>query len=370
MKCQQCGINNPINNATCFACGSRLTAIPPEQIELPELPKTRSLRRLRNLTFGLKLRKDALKSAWEYIEMEWQLLRRPWWAAWLSVIPGLGQAYNRQWIKALIYFSIYLVLVTAIMIKINDPVSDYIIYFTLGLMAVAFVDALVTCLKRYQDIDLEFQPTRRQKISALFYALFAFGLFLIFLQFEIAAAFRLVHINNDSLIPFLRNGDHVCINSVPYWFRHPKRGDVVWYHTERFRAEDGENLWVIGEGTNIERIVGMPGERAEIKENKIYINGVLLDSKYYPLVSKHMPSIEIQVPKDSYFILYSVIPQPGNTIADKLGMFLGMPGSHNAHIADPAIWQKICAVQRKKIIGKPWFIYDPPQRRRFLKQSS
>jgi signal peptidase I len=299
--------------------------------------------------------------------MQWQLLRRPWWAAWLSVIPGLGQAYNRQWIKALIYFSIYLILIIGIIIKINDPFSDYIIYLALGLTAVSFVDALVTCLKKYQDIELEFQPTRQQKISAVFYALFAFGLLLIFLQFEFAAAFRLVHINNNSLMPIVQSKDRVCINCVPYWFRKPNRGDIVWYHTEQFRAEDSnENLWLIGEGTNIERVIGLPGEFVEMKDRKIYINTVPLAIEYYPLVTKNIPNVQVQLPHNAYFILRSVIPQPGDTLADHLGMALDLPSSHNAFIRETETWQQICTIPEKKIIGKVWFIYDPPKRRRFF----
>jgi signal peptidase I len=364
MKCRQCGINNPAENETCFVCGARIPKIAPEDIKLPTLPKSKTFRGLRNLTFGLKLRKDTIKAALQYFEMQWQILRHPWWAAWLSVIPGLGQAYNRQWTKAILYFSIYLILIIAIIIKINDPVSDYIIYFALGLTVVSFVDAMVSCLKKYQDIDLEFQPTRRQKISALFFALFAFGAILIFCQLEFAVAFRLVHINNNSLQPYIQVGDRVCITCVPYWFRNPKRGDVVWYHTVGFRAEDGENLWIIAEGTNLERVIGLPGELVEMKEGKVYINQIPIDTRYYPLVTNNMPNMSIQLPQDTYFILRSVIPQPGDTGADQLGMMLGMPSSHNAHIADPAIWHKVCSIPRKDIIGKPWFIYDPPKRRR------
>ncbi|MDI6783331.1 MAG: signal peptidase I [bacterium] len=367
MKCRQCGINNPAGNKTCFVCGARLPHISPEEIELPTLPKTKSFRGIRNLTFGLKLRKDAFKSALQYFEMQWQILRRPWWAAWLSIIPGLGQAYNRQWIKALVYFSIYLILIIAIIIKINDQISDYIIYFALGLTAVSFVDALVTCLKKYQDIELEFQPTRRQKISAFFYALFAFGLLLIFLQFEFATAFRLVHINNNSLMPIVQRGDRVCINCVPYWFRKPIRGDVVWYHTEQFSAEDSnDNLWIIAEGTNIEKVIGLPGERVELRDKKIYINNIPLGTEYEPLVTKNMPNVQVQLPENTYFILRSVIPQPGDTLADHLGMVLDLPSSHTALIRGTETWQRICSIPEKKIIGKVWFIYDPPQRRRFM----
>ncbi|MFB3895826.1 MAG: signal peptidase I [bacterium] len=368
MKCPQCGINNPANNEICFVCGTRIPKLAPENIKLPTLPKTKTFRGFRNLSLSLKLRKDSLKGALHYLEMEWQILRHPWWAAWLSVIPGLGQAYNRQWAKSIVFFSIYLILIIAIIIKINDPVSDYIIYFALGLTAVSFVDAMVSCLKKYQDIDLEFQPTRRQKISALFYALFAFGAILMFCQLEFAFALRLVHINNDSLQPFVQKGDHVCITCVPYWFRNPKRGDVVWYFTESFMTEDNsENIFIIGEGTNMERVIGLPGELVEMKDGKIYINQVPLDTKYYPLVTKNIPNISVQLTKDTYFILRSVIPQPGDTMADQFSLLKGMPSSHNAVIRDPAIWRKVCSIPKKKIIGKPWFIYDPPQRRRAFK---
>ena len=367
MKCKQCGINNPANNKTCFVCSARLPQVATEQIELPTLPKTKSLRKVRNITFSLKLRKDAIKSAVQYFEMQWQLLRRPWWAAILSIIPGLGQAYNRQWIKSLVFFSIYLILIIGIIIKINDPISDYIIYFTLGLMAISLVDAMVVCLKRYQDIDLEFQPTRKQKVSAVFYALFLFGFVLMIGQFEFSAAIRLVHINNNSLASFAQKPDRVCITCVPYWFRQPQRGDIVWYYSERFSVSDSnDNLWVIQEGTNMEKVIGLPGETVTIRDRKIYINNQPLSTEFYPVATQNMPGITITLPAKKYFILQSVIPQPGDTLADHVGFAVGMPDSHNAAFAPLETWQRVCSIPEDKIIGKLWFIYDPPKRRRFF----
>ncbi|MCX7920170.1 MAG: signal peptidase I [bacterium] len=367
MKCPRCGIFNPTENQTCFVCGEKFTTSPPAEIKLPSFPRTKSLRRWRNVTFRLKLRTDVLKSAVQYAEMQWQLLRRPWWAAWLSLVPGLGQLYNRQWKKSLVFFTIYFCLILGIIIKIKDPVSNYLIYFTIGLIAIAFVDGLVSCIKKNQDFDLEFQPTRRQKLSALFYALFAYGLLLMFLQFELAAAFKLVHINNNSLAPIIQKLDRICINCVPYWFREPNRGDIVWYYTDQFSVSDSaDNLWIIAAGTNIEKVIGLPGETVEIKDRKIYINNQPLLPEYYPIVTQNMPNLKVTLNKNTYFILRSVIPQPGDTVSDHIGFITGMPQAHNARFAPLETWQRVCSVPKEKIIGKLWFIYDPPQRRRFF----
>lgn len=89
----------------------------------------------------------------------------------------------------------------------------------------------------------------------------ALGLwFLVYhLGFEVTAMI------SGSMAPTLQgtsyaNGDRVLVEKVTRWFRAPRRWEVHFFH-----AADGVPV--------AKRIVGLPGERLCLKENRLYVNG-------------------------------------------------------------------------------------------------
>ena len=58
-----------------------------------------------------------------------------------------------------------------------------------------------------------------------------------------------------------------------YWKSSPKRGDIVVF---RYPIDDA-----LGKNTHyIKRIIGLPGEKVEIKEGAVYIDGKKLEESY------------------------------------------------------------------------------------------
>ena len=109
--------------------------------------------------------------------------------------------------------------------------------------------------------------------------------------------FLVVHtqIPTGSMIPTINKGDHMLINRVPFYYRNPKRGEIVIF------KQDDINL--------VKRVIGLPGDEIELIEGSVYINGTMLDeSAYlnagiysYPLDSEvNYPYV---VPVDSYFVM-------------------------------------------------------------------
>jgi signal peptidase I len=62
-----------------------------------------------------------------------------------------------------------------------------------------------------------------------------------------------------SMYPTLDDGQYVVINSIPYVFQNPSRGDIVV-----FNHGDGNKL--------IKRIIGLPGECIDYRNGCCYIN--------------------------------------------------------------------------------------------------
>lgn len=104
----------------------------------------------------------------------------------------------------------------------------------------------------------------------------------------VAEPFR---IPSGSMVPTLQIGDHIVVTKFTYGFRIPltripltdisvpKRGDVVVFV---FPGSDEDKLsyWVdlpfppLATLDYVKRVVGLPGDTIEVRDNTVYINGV------------------------------------------------------------------------------------------------
>ena len=363
MLCRQCGINNPESNTICFHCKTPLVSLSDLEIDTHLDENHARFRISKNLSERFYLIQDYYFRSIQFANQQYQFLKRPWIAAWLSLIPGLGQLYNGQRVKAIPFLLSAVALITLFLLFIKEDISNWFFIFYCGIILLAFMDAFSTAIIKNQGSTV----SKRQFMSLFFYGMFVMGITILLLHWFSYGIVQFTTINNSSLQPYLMKWDKIGVKRYVYWFANPKRGDIVFYLGNGFTAQDGENLWLIGQGFNIERVIGLPGETVLFKNRKIYVNGDPLPDKDYPLVTKSMPeNLTIQLSKKQYFILRSVIPQPGDTMSDKLFTVLGTPTSHNATIFDDENWRKASVVSRKDIFGKLGFIFNPPAHRRFF----
>lgn len=141
----------------------------------------------------------------------------------------------------------------------------------------------------------------------------------------------------DSMKPVLENGDVVLVNRIIYNASAPKRGDVIV-----FKPKGNENSHYY-----IKRIIGLPGEKIEIIENKVYINGEKLEEEYKTTNIDNVGIVteEIQLGGDEYFVL-------GDDRENS-------EDSRNADVGN---------VKRSYIYGKAWFVVSPHDNFGFIKE--
>ena len=98
--------------------------------------------------------------------------------------------------------------------------------------------------------------------------------------------FAPIRVNGDSMYSTLKNNDIMILDKVHYRHNDIKRFDIVVVDA------DYELL--------IKRVIGLPGEKIEVKNNKLYINGkyVKQDFKY-----KTTEDFTYKVKKGEYYVM-------------------------------------------------------------------
>ena len=106
-------------------------------------------------------------------------------------------------------------------------------------------------------------------------------------------------ISNEAMIPTFLPGDHVIVNRAAYHAAGPQRGDIVLY---RYPDEEGKRF--------VHRVIGLPGDRIEIRTQILSVNGEALTEPYAQHTDRPLAPGNVRdhvgpmiVPPDAYFVL-------------------------------------------------------------------
>ncbi|OGY24310.1 MAG: signal peptidase I [Candidatus Woykebacteria bacterium RBG_13_40_15] len=149
-------------------------------------------------------------------------------------------------------------------------------------------------------------------------------------------------VKGASMEPNFYDGQYILTDKITYRFNKPQRGDVIVFKSPTNPDVDF-----------IKRIIGLPGEKVEIRNDHIVIynsehpNGFTLTEPYQitePISggSYLRDGKKVEVPADSYVVL----------------------GDNRTHSYDSREWGPIT---RKSIIGKAWLRYWPPNKISIIK---
>ena len=154
---------------------------------------------------------------------------------------------------------------------------------------------------------------------------FAISIFL----FVYLLVFQPHKIKGESMEPNFQDGEYLLTDKVSYRLGDPNRGDVIVFRAPPAFTDEF-----------IKRVIGLPGETVKIEDNKIYINGQVLDESYIPENFRTRANQfaqegkEITVAPDTYFVV----------------------GDNRDHSLDSRVFG---LVERQYITGRAWLIYWP-----------
>lgn len=118
---------------------------------------------------------------------------------------------------------------------------------------------------------------------------------IVIILFIITFIFSITQVVGDSMYPTLKDGEVLILNKFKYRFSDIKREDII-----SLKYADTKYL--------IKRVIGLPGENIEIRNNKLYINGTEYNEEY---LSKDLDYIDFKlsdlgyskIPEDMYLVL-------------------------------------------------------------------
>ncbi len=145
-----------------------------------------------------------------------------------------------------------------------------------------------------------------------------------------AFIFQPFYIPSGSMEPTLQIQDHIIVNKFVYRFHEPERGDIVVF---RYPLNPKKDF--------VKRLVGKPGERVEIRNSRIYVDGREIPEKYLPPGLRYQDFGPVLVPENSYLML----------------------GDNRNNSEDSRVWGPL---PRENIIGKAMLVYWPLDRIQLL----
>lgn len=192
---------------------------------------------------------------------------------------------------------------------------------------------------------LEPRPPRRRRHLTILREVVETLLLALLIFLAVRATVQNFKVEGSSMLPSLENGQYIIVNKLAYaqfdlgifdflpffdagedsthhLFGAPERGDVVVFESPTNPDRDF-----------IKRIIGVPGDKVEIRSGVVYINDEPLEESYTKGTTT-CPCGPWEVEEGHYFVL----------------------GDHRSNSSDS---RAIGQIPEESIIGKAWFSYWP-----------
>jgi signal peptidase I len=154
--------------------------------------------------------------------------------------------------------------------------------------------------------------------------------------------FAPIIVDGLSMMPTLHDHDRMIVNKLSYKIGTPKRFDIIVFH-----AEEGKDY--------IKRVIGLPGDHIEYKNDTLYINGKAYKEPYLDQYKKQL----IDGPLTEPFTLEEIT---GKKTVPKGYLFV--MGDNRRFSKDS---RHIGFIPMEKVVGKANIVYWPLSDARIIK---
>lgn len=140
-------------------------------------------------------------------------------------------------------------------------------------------------------------------------------------------------VEGSSMEGSLHDGDEIIVEKISYYFNDPERYDIIVFPFS-------DDVYYI------KRVIGLPGETIQIKNGKVYIDGVQLWEQYgnEAIEDPGLAKEEIVLGKDEYFVL-----------------------GDNRNSSVDSRKSEVGVIKKNNIVGKAWLRFYPFSDFGFLK---
>lgn len=242
----------------------------------------------------------------------------PWYPVFLSqILPGLGHLFLQQ-------------AAVGGMLLILGILTAYLANFNPNLLPIPPIIWSVGCGLVYQVA-----PARQRQwhwLGGLLIAVLITRLVISSVPFIVSQKVVQCIVPSESMLPTLEVGDRIFVRPRP--FEHPvATGDIIVFsNPEREPIEPAGEL----ENLMVKRVIALPGQQVEIRDGKVWLNGIPLVEPYLiePIHYQWGPQT---VPIDHLFVL----------------------GDNRNNSRDSHVWGFLPLTH---MVGDAYKIYWPPQR--------
>ena len=130
-------------------------------------------------------------------------------------------------------------------------------------------------------------------------------------------------VRGSSMEPTLHDGQYLVIAKLVYWIHPPERGDVIVFQPPNNPSDD-----------YIKRVVGLPGEKLEIRDGMVWADGVPVEEPYITNPGSYSGAWRLE--DGEYFVL----------------------GDNRDNSSDSHSWG---VLPQENVVGKAWLCYWPPE---------
>ena len=220
--------------------------------------------------------------------------KKPWLAVFLSIVfPGIGQFYNRQVIKGILF------LICAILLYLLSD-KYYLLYFSLVPFYLFVMKDAFDSSEKINGSDNKF--VEQGKMAVKLFVILMIVIKIIpygdIIKADIIQAFK---IPAGSMLPTIKLGDHIFVDKTSSAIYSINRGDIIVF---KYPVDPARDF--------VKRVIAVGGDTIESKDKIIYVNGAVIEEKYIQHVDNNIKPIDmdrrdnfgpIKVPEDNYFVM-------------------------------------------------------------------